>query len=67
MKNRFYPYGYWCEKYCMWCGDVVELMDGNNECNGDCINCSDGSEEDMNNFCEDCDHMRGDNGQCCCY
>jgi hypothetical protein len=34
--SRFYPYGIWCSKYCMWCDDVVE---GNNDCNGDCKSC----------------------------
>jgi len=37
--SRFYPYGKWCEMYNMWCDDVVDLTDGENDCNGDCYNC----------------------------
>lgn len=37
--NDYYPYGYWCNKYCCWCDDVIELTDGQNDCNGDCRNC----------------------------
>ena len=37
--SRYYPYGVWCYKYFMWCDDVVDLTDGENECSGDCKNC----------------------------
>lgn len=40
MADRYYPYGYWCHKYGMWCDDVVEITEGNNDCNGDCRKCS---------------------------
>ena len=26
----------------MWCDDVVEETEGQNECNGDCLNCDQG-------------------------
>jgi hypothetical protein len=39
MSGRFYPGGVWCNRYCMWCDDVVDLTDGGNDCNGDCRNC----------------------------
>lgn len=39
MSGIFYPYGFWCDLYCMWTDDVVDLTDGQNECNGDCQNC----------------------------
>ena len=37
--SRYYPYGIFCDKYGCWCDDVVDITDGNNECNGDCSNC----------------------------
>ena len=37
--SRYYPYGKFCDKYGCWCDDVVDITDGNNECNGDCSNC----------------------------
>lgn len=38
--GKYYPYGVWCNKYNMWCDDVVDLTDGENECNGDCEDCT---------------------------
>lgn len=37
--GEYYPYGLWCNKYCMWCDDVPDILDGNNDCNGDCKRC----------------------------
>ena len=37
--SRYYPYGVWCGKYFMWCDDVVDITEGENECSGDCKNC----------------------------
>jgi len=37
--NKYYPYGIFCDKYGCWCDDVVDITDGNNECNGYCSNC----------------------------
>lgn len=39
MSGNYYPYGWWCHKYGMWCDDVVDITEGNNECNGDCKEC----------------------------
>ncbi len=39
MNERFYPQGFWCNKFYCWCDDVVDITDGHNECNGDCKNC----------------------------
>ena len=38
MSDRYYPYGLFCEYYGCWCDDVVDITDGQNECNGDCKN-----------------------------
>ena len=43
-RCRYYPYGLFCDKYGCWCDDVVEITDGENECNGDCKNCDCSSE-----------------------
>ena len=37
--ERFYPYGYFCNRYGMWCDDVVDVTEGHNDCNGDCLEC----------------------------
>ena len=47
--SRYYPYGKWCEQYGCFCDDVVDITDGNNDCNGDCEDCEKCSEV-KNNF-----------------
>jgi len=42
--GRYYPYSWFCNKYGMWCNDVVDLTDGENDCNGDCTDCDYGEE-----------------------
>ena len=42
--SRFYPYGVFCDRHGMWCDDVVDITEGQNECNGDCGNCDDASD-----------------------
>ena len=42
--SRFYPFGVFCDRYGMWCDDVVDITEGQNECNGDCGNCDDASD-----------------------
>ncbi len=44
MSEKYYPYGYWCNRYQCTCDDVVYLTDGCNECNGDCHNCIESEE-----------------------
>lgn len=39
----YYPYGYFCDKYGMWCDDVVEETEGQNDCNGNCLSCEYGN------------------------
>lgn len=29
----------------MWCDDVIDLMDDNNDCNGNCWDCEDSEEQ----------------------
>ncbi len=36
---KYYIYGYFCDKYGCWCDDVIEITDGNNNCNGNCKEC----------------------------
>lgn len=40
--ERYYPQYLWCNKYRMWCDDVPDLTDGQNDCNGDCNGCDEG-------------------------
>lgn len=37
--NKYYETGLWCGKYNCWCEDVTELMDNQNNCNGNCSEC----------------------------
>ena len=43
--NKYYPYGVWCDNYCMWCDDVVFNTDGANNCNGNCYECEYSTDE----------------------
>jgi len=35
----YFPYELFCEAYGMWCDDVPEIMEGTNDCNGECEEC----------------------------
>jgi len=39
IMSRYYPYGTFCDRFGCWADDVVDITDGNNDCNGDCSNC----------------------------
>ena len=56
--SRYYPYGVWCGKYFMWCDDVVDITEGENECSGDCKNCE-YADEIHCSFCSICYHYFG--------
>jgi hypothetical protein len=42
--GKYYPYGFGCSKYGMWCDDVPDVTDNQNDCNGNCGSCD---------FCEE--------------
>lgn len=42
--NKYYPYGFFCDKYGCWCDDVVDITDNQNDCNGNCEGCAFSSE-----------------------
>jgi len=46
--NRYYSYGLFCNRFGCWCDDVVDITEGNNDCNGNCGKCKFSSEIKIN-------------------